>query len=541
MKKSLRAVLLATTAIALFSVAPAHAADSTAETLKALQTQINALQKQIADMQAKEKTRAEADAQAVKTAAPTAVAAAATSTAAPATASSAAPAAAGTASTAPATTADKADGKEILPGVKVTFGGYVEASGIYRSKNQSSDTSTSLNTGMPWDNSVNAHANEFRASARTSRLSLKAEGEPDSDTKLKAYIETDFLGAGPGSNSIQTNSYEPRIRQGYAELDRKDWGSHFIAGQTFSLATMSKSGLIPGQEATPIGVDSAYVAGFVCTRNPGFRFVQDFADTKAHFGLSFESPQVNFGGITPPSTLTARATGASSLNSSTTYSLDYAPDVVAKLAYDSSFGHYEMFGMTRFFRDVINANFHNNYAMGYGGGVGAFVPVLDKKVDLQAGFMGGKGIGRYASGQLPDFAFTQSGALKPLTELTAMFGVVGHVTPRVDLFTFVGGEKAMRMDTNSTNAVSTAMTGYGNAQMDLANCSVANATCNAQTQYVWSVTPGFWVTAYKGNYGNVKIGGQYEYIRRQAFSGANNLDPKATENVGILSFRYSPF
>lgn len=533
MKKSLRAALLATTALAFFAAAPARAADSTADTLKALQAQINALQKQIADMQAKEKARTEAEAETAKKAAmaPAVVAAAA----APSVAT--APVAAGTASAEPAPSGEKGDGKEILPGVKFKFGGYVEASGIYRSKNQTSDTSTSLNTGLPWNNSPNAHADEFRGSARTSRLSLAAEGDADKDTKLKAYIETDFLGAGPGSNSVQTNSYEPRLRQGYAEIDRSDWGSHFIAGQAFSLATLSKSGLTPGKEATPIGIDSAYVAGFVYTRSPGVRFVQDFADNKAHFAFSAESPQVNFGGITPPATVMATNTGASSLNSTANYSTDFAPDVIAKLAYDSSYGHYEMFGLTRFFRDVVRANFHNNYAMGYGGGVGAYVPVVEKTVDLQTAFLGGKGVGRYTSGQLPDFAFSSTGAIKPLTELTAMFGVIGHATPRLDLFTFVGGEKVMREDTYD----SASETGYGNSNANLANCLVANATCKAQAQYIWSVTPGFWVTAYKGNYGSVKVGGQYEYIRRQAFTGANNLDPHGTENVGILSFRYSPF
>lgn len=508
MTVSLRTVLLASTALGFLCVAPAQAADnSTAEAIKALQAQVNALQKQLTDMQAKEATRAAAEA------------------AKPA----AAPAAAQTAD---------AGKKEILPGVSVKLGGYVAMEGVYRDKNQTTDMSSNINTGIPFNNSLNAHTDEFRGSARQTRLSLLAEGKADENTKLSAYFETDFMGSGTTSNSVQTNSYIPRLRHAYAQVDRDDWGFHFVGGQAFSLASLNKTGLLPRSEVGVATIDSSGPPGYVYTRAPQVRFVKDFAQKKGQVGLSFEEAEVNFGGITPPATVTARNGGVSALNPDATYSSDFAPDVIAKVSYETSFGHYELFGMTRFFRDVVNSNGHNNYAMGYGGGVGAFIPVVPKKVDVQANFLVGKGVGRYASAQLPDFAFTPTGDIKPVTQMAAMVGIIGHVTPNLDIYTYFGGQRALRMNEGGGGTTY----GYGNFSANNSGCYALNSgTCQAQTETVWQISPGFWNQIYKGDYGNIKVGAQYSFTRRDAFSGQDNLDPHAYENIVMMSFRYSPF
>ena len=54
------------------------------------------------------------------------------------------------------------------------------------------------------------------------------------------------------------------------------------------------------------------------------------------------------------------------------------------------------------------------------------------------------------------------------------------------------------------------------------------------------VAVGFWQNLYKGDYGRVATGLQYEYIRRKSFDGVPG--PVSTsDNVVLSSLRYYPF
>ena len=99
--------------------------------------------------------------------------------------------------------------------------------------------------------------------------------------------------------------------------------------------------------------------------------VQSFDDGKINVGVSAESPQVSFGQVSVPTALvSATSTGSSSsLNSTAQYSSDLVPDVVGKIAFDPGFGHYEIFGMARFFHDNLNTDFSNNTVMANSGGI----------------------------------------------------------------------------------------------------------------------------------------------------------------------------
>ena len=119
--------------------------------------------------------------------------------------------------------------------VKVTLGGFIEAASIYRDKYAGSDINSGWGLGQGafrFPNSPNYHMDEFRETARQSRLSLLAEGQDDY-ASLAAYFEMDFLGGGTGTsgNSEESNSYNPRIRHLYMTYDTKDSGWHFLAGQ----------------------------------------------------------------------------------------------------------------------------------------------------------------------------------------------------------------------------------------------------------------------------------------------------------------------
>ena len=103
----------------------------------------------------------------------------------------------------------------------------------------------------------------------------------------------DFLGAATTANSIESNSYTPRIRQAFVSWDDMANGWHFLAGQAWSLLTQNRNGIAARQENIPLTIDAQYVVGFNWTRNPQFRVVKDSGPTVS-VGVSAESPQVRF-------------------------------------------------------------------------------------------------------------------------------------------------------------------------------------------------------------------------------------------------------
>jgi hypothetical protein len=321
-----------------------------------------------------------------------------------------------------------------LGGVNLKFGGFIEAAGIYRSRNEVADVASDFNTGLNFKNIVQTHEQEFRGSARQTRVTGLVTGDVDAYTHLGGYIESDFLSSGTNSNSRESNSYVPRLRVGYATVDLDTIGFHFLAGQEWSLLTTNTNGIMPRQEQIPLTIDAQYVPGFNWTRNPQARFVENFAPG-LWAGLSFESPQgVASPGITANGNGTAAGTpnvnnngdSAGLLNNTTQYTNDIAPDIVGKIAVDPGFGHYELKGIGRIFtaRDLGTTH----AVWGYGIGGAAIVPILPKLLDFQASGLAGYGIGRYGSGQLPDFALARNGvSIVPVPVFQALTGLVAHL------------------------------------------------------------------------------------------------------------------
>lgn len=434
------------------------------------------------------------------------------------------------AAAAPAATPEK----PATSGVKVTFGGFVEGAMIERSKNETTDMASNFNTAIPFKNSVNSNQSEFRGSARQSRITMLAQANASDNVALAAYGEADFLGAATTANSTESNSYNPRLRVGYGTVDFTDSGWHVLAGQNWSLLTTNKVGINPRQENLPLTIDAQYVPGFNWTRTPQLRVAKDFLDQKITLGLSAETPQASLGGITVPGTVNATNTGVSPLNTTTTYSSDFAPDLIAKAAFDPGYGHYEVFGVERSFHDNITATFRNEEAYTVSGGAAAIVPVIKNKLDVQANVMFGQSIGRYGSAQLPDFAFGVDGKIKPLTGTTALLGAVGHPTPSWDVYTYAGYEGVNRYNTANTTY------GYGDFGLNNSGCNVQRGTCTAQTSDVWQLTGGVWNRIYQGNYGKVQLGLQDSITRRDAFSDNKGINPHSYENIIMTSFRFYP-
>jgi hypothetical protein len=503
----------------LFMPAGSARAQSPA-TVDSLQTQIEALQKQV---------------DALKTAQ----------------AAQPAPAAAGGPSPAPST---PGSGITLVnkTAVKVTLGGFIEAAGIERSLYTGSDVNSKWNLGgggLPLPNSPNYYQDEFRGTARQSRISLLAQGQDDY-AALAAYFEADFLGGGTGTsaNSQESNSYTPRIRHLYGTYDTKD-GWHLLAGQSWSLITMNKAGIVPRQENIPLTIDAQYVPGFTWTRNPQVRLVRDFG-SMVSVGLSVEAPQtiITGGGLASGSTANytyklanpanfADVTGTTNnSNMPGTMSLDQYPDIVGKVAVDPGFGHYEAYGVGRFFSDrtLISSTRDNNTTFGWGAGGAMLLPVVPKLLDFQGSVLAGQGIGRYGSAGFSDVVVNpNTGKLDPLTEVLALVGLVAHPNDRLDVYGYAGMEQASRKDIQGTTG------GFGNpAYAPLALLTEGSTVSSSlvQASGVQQATIGAWYSFYKGIYGLMRVGLSDSYTNLSIFGL-----PAQKMNTVMVSFRYYPF
>jgi hypothetical protein len=426
--------------------------------------------------------------------------------------------------------------------VKLTIGGFIEATAIHRSANETTDVGSNWNT-IPFKNSPNASIPETRFSSRQSRLSLLAESDVSQSTALAAYFEGDFLGAALTANSAESNSYTPRIRQLYGTVDWKDSGWHLLAGQTWSLITLNKVGITPRTESPPMVIDAQYVPGFTWTRNPQVRIVKDLADKKVWLGLSLESPQAliaNTPAAPAPANTVFNNSGASQLTSTATYSTDKMPDVVVKAAFDPGWGHYEVFGLMRSFDSYApDGNTEGNKGTrGEGFGASAILPVLpENMLSVQLSFLTGKGVGRYGSVQLPDVIVGKDGSLSTIHTTMALLGLISKPNELWDIYSYIGMEKA---SANYYN-VGGKNFGYGNPAYNNTGCNTLGSTiCAGNTESVTQGTVGFWYRIYKGNAGIVQVGLSDSITRRNAFAGVGGA-PTANENVMMASIRFYPF
>ena len=434
-----------------------------------------------------------------------------------------------------------------LGGLTLKVDGFLAAESVFRDKNETGDIGSSFSSSVvPFRNSANYHQSELRGTARQSRLSLMLSGAPDRNTSIKGYYEGDFLGAAVSANSKESNSYTPRIRQVWASYERSDLGFHVFAGQTWTLATLEKKGMLPLDEMTPLTIDASYVPGFSYLRNPELRFVKDFGG-KYWLGLALDNPQAIIGGAAPATVENATNFGngfglqGSSLIS---YSNNIAPDLTLKGAVDTSFGHYELFGIARVFEDRTTyptaAAHQNDVVVGGGVGAAALVPVIPKILDVQLSGMWGEGTGRYGSTQLPDVAYEPDGSFKPIRNIQALLGLVGHVNPMVDLYGYVGVEQDASTSTG-------AATGYGagiSGATTPAGCFTEGGACTLNFHRIEQATVGDWWKIYSGPAGTMQWGLQYSATRFDAFQGAgaaSTIQPHSIVNQVYASLRYYPF
>ena len=471
-------------------------------------------------------------------------------------------------------------------GITITPGGYMAAETVWRSHATGADIPTPF-TAIPFASADASKLSEFYGSGRQSRVSLMAEGKADWGT-IRGYVEADFLGTGTSSNNNQSNSYVMRQRVVWAQAALNS-GWTFSGGQMWSLATETKKGLstLSGDVATPQAIDPNYSAGFVWTRQYGFRAAYA-PNKKFAIGVGLENPQVlgpagtfnlntgisylwgtpgasggNYNGAASTSsascTTTATTSGGTTTYTTTcipsyltTYGINPVPDLIVKAAFDPGWGHYEVFGIGRWFRDRIysgttasTAFKYNDTEMGSGVGGSLRVPVFAKKLDVGVKGLFGTGMGRYGNSTIADVTVRPDGKFSPLHTLSALGTLELHATPRLDIYANYGGDyvgKSIYVNASGKKD------GYGWNESN-SGCTVeplptnsstpaAPSSCSGVNRNVQEGTLGYWYDFYKGPKGRLRQGIQYSYAFREIWADKLGYAPKGIENMFWTSFRY---
>lgn len=429
-------------------------------------------------------------------------------------------------------------------GVNLYPGGWVESTFLVRGRNENADITSNFGA-VPFERVANANLTEFRASARGSRAILAADGMAGS-TKLTGYMELDFLGQAPTANQVETNSFSPRQRQLWGQAEFKN-GITVTGGQFWSLITTDRKGIATRAEFIPTTIEGSYVVGYTYVRQNSIRINKNFSN-KAWAAFEIDNSETTLGTSYTPDNLygfnnsaNALSPNGSTLNylagSTNGFSTNLMPDFVGKVVFEPGWGHYELKGLARVFRDRINGN--NNKSFGGGVGWAAILPVKPKKVDFIFEGLVGKGIGRYGAANQPDVTIKPNGEITPLPAVHALAGLEFHPQPKLDVFVYVGDEYvgAERYVTDTGKPG-----GYGSHLVNNTYCQTevvptGKPACGAQNKNIYDVTGGFWYRIWKGPFGTFQFGSQFAFIHRTAWAGIGGA-PTGNDPVGMTSLRF---
>ncbi|HTU50015.1 MAG TPA: hypothetical protein VMF56_05435 [Acidobacteriaceae bacterium] len=438
-------------------------------------------------------------------------------------------------------------------------GSFLAAETVWRSGATGGGLNTPF-TGVPLQYSPAAQMTEWQGTGRQSRIAIKATGKL-ADFTMTGYYEMDWLGTGITSNNNQSNSYVLRQRQLWVDAKMAN-GWDFSGGQGWSLAAETTQGLTRGTEILPATIDPQYEAGFVWTRQYSFRVSKDI-DNKIWLGASAENAEtLNPGGQNLPTNILIGTAGVGGglYDLESNYSFNIAPDMIAKLAVEPGWGHWELFGISRFFRDRIyptTGSPYNDTVVGGGIGGGFRGPLFDKKLTIGLKGLYGEGVGRYGSSTIADVTLRPDGSISPLHGFSALSTVEANPTKRLNIYFNYGGDYIGRDYAISGGK----QIGYGAYTADMSGCKIEPAStasfpssapitpgnstngCKGNNKDVQEFTVGYWFFIHNGPKGGLKQGIQYSNIRRDLWSGqGGTLNPgggaHGNDNMVFTSFRY---
>jgi hypothetical protein len=476
-------------------------------------------------------------------------------------------------------------------GINITPGGFAAAEFLRRSRALGADIITPFNS-LTMPGASQSSLPEFFATARQSRPTVFISSRAAS-VDFFAYVSGDFLASGVTSTATQANGYALRLRQVWGEA-KFPHGWSVLGGQAWSLVTENKAGIGPSDDAgrmndaRPTTIDGQYSIGFSFARQDGIRLTKSFGDKfAAAFAVENAQATVTSSGNTNDYLLVQP--GASNTNNSTsTYGFNPSPDLIAKIAFDPGFGHYEIFGLFDRFQDRVfpcdnfisagtppvvtavlpacpalkdggtAAGAYNASKNGGGFGANARWAFFNRHIVFGLHGFGGSGVGRYGAGQLSDVSINADGTVHLIKDLQGLVTLEWH-GKKLDLYSYVGSEYAARTygydPIQSLTSTTPVIVGYGAPTFNDTGCYTETAPgtsvlvpgpvpgslskCSAQTRDITEGTMGFWYRFHNGPRGRYQWGMQYSYANRATWADeVHGLEPHGLDSMVFTSFRY---
>lgn len=442
-------------------------------------------------------------------------------------------------------------------GVTITPVAFFAFETVWRARSLASDVNTPFNS-TPYQGAGMAHVSELNFSGRQSRVGALFTGNTG-PFKLSGYVEADFLSAGATSNDNQSNSYTLRQRQIWGQAATQG-GFTLTGGQMWSLVTETKTSTDNRTENLPMTIDAQYHVGFSWARQPSLRLQQRLG--KFTVAGSMEQAEYIYSASNAPSNffIGGAGTGGGLYNLTANYSNNVAPDVIVKGTYDAKYGHFEVGGVARWFRDryypdgKTNAGAINDTKTGGGFFASIRVPA-SHYLDVGVHMMTGTGVGRYGTSTLPDVTVHPNGTLAPIKSQQGLISLEGHPMKKLDIFGYAGGEYAQRTTYLSSTGT---LVGYAPVTANNTGCNTESlpsgsgnglaggapynpggaANCLGATRAVIQGTAGFTYRVYNNpRYGRLQYQLQYSYLTREGWNGVGGA-PKATNNMVFTGMRY---
>ncbi len=425
-------------------------------------------------------------------------------------------------------------------GVTVTPNGRFDAAAFWRQRSEGT-TSTSSYSGTPLYGTAAAGLSEFRMTAQNTQVGMTFQGDVGK-VKLTGYWQIDFNGSYSSGTAatasgaalpgiVNSNNFYPRLRHAWARA-QFDNGWTFMAGQSWFLGMMNRNLIDQLTEWYPVGDDNQTFPGFSQPNRPTqFRVTKNFANNKAAFAIDMEGADLKYvnDGTTPVNvvgqSLASLVTNGYN-TSGWTYSADPLPDIWVKLAANPGWGHYEIKGVARFFRDRVLTNGTpiaiapttlaskgtNHYSEAGGIGFGTILP-LTKKVDFAFNGIAGAGIGTYCGAVANDATLNNNYELVPIKEACFTTGLEMRPAPKFDINFYVAQEYYQRAQYNTNGTYGTPGTttagGFGST---LAAPGTDNKTIQiAMASFVYR-----W---YRGSYGTFQTMFEPAYVERTTWAG----------------------
>jgi len=224
-----------------------------------------------------------------------------------------------------------------------------------------------------------------------------------------------------------------------------------------------------------------------------------------------------------------------------------------KAAVEPGWGHWELFGVGRFWRDRIYPNAPTNASFAYNdstgsAGVGASMrgPLAQKKLSVGIKGLYGQGVGRYGSSTIADVTLRPNATIAPLRAFSALATVEVMPDPRVTVYFNAGTDYVFRRYYGKE--------GYGSPLTTMSGCNAevlpggsfspgTPGSCGNQNKDVQEGTAGYWYYIYRGPKGGLRQGVQYSHFRRDLWSGVGGATnpgngARGTDDEVYTSLRY---